>query len=220
LKQGLKPPPWNESTLCWGPGREMGIEDVVGLDGPWTETEKLLIPKGLFHAIDLSSNIDLKRKFDLVISLEVGEHLEEETAPRFVENLIRHGDVILFGAAIPLQGGFRHLNEKWQSYWRRLFESRGYRAFDVVRPVFWNDAEIHYWYRQNCLLYVSESNEQVLASALELSRGVYDSTAPLDLVHPEKYHMMVSYEAIELRRLFPKLPKAVFLAVRRKLTRR
>jgi hypothetical protein len=48
LKQGLKPPPWNESTLCWGPGREMGIEDVVGLDGPWTETEKLLIPKGLF----------------------------------------------------------------------------------------------------------------------------------------------------------------------------
>ena len=84
LKQGLKPPPWNESTLCWGPGREMGIEDVVGLDGPWTETEKLLIPKGLFHAIDLSSNIDLKRKFDLVISLEVGEHLEEETAPRFV----------------------------------------------------------------------------------------------------------------------------------------
>jgi hypothetical protein len=197
----------------------MGVKDVIGIDGPWTETAKVLIPKELFDVIDLSSNIDLKRKFDLVISLEVGEHLEEKAAPQFVENLIRHGDVILFSAAIPLQGGFGHLNEKWQSYWRRLFESRGYRGFDVVRPVFWNDTEIHYWYRQNCLLYISERNEQILASALELRRGVYDSIEPLDLVHPEKYHIMVSYEAIALRRLFPKLPKAVFRAVRRKLTR-
>jgi hypothetical protein len=30
-------------------GREMGVKDVVGIDGPWTETAKLLIPKGLFH---------------------------------------------------------------------------------------------------------------------------------------------------------------------------
>jgi 2-polyprenyl-3-methyl-5-hydroxy-6-metoxy-1,4-benzoquinol methylase len=48
---------------------------VTGVDGPYIETTSLLIDPGSFHAADLSAAIDLGRKFDLVQSLEVAEHV-------------------------------------------------------------------------------------------------------------------------------------------------
>jgi cyclopropane fatty-acyl-phospholipid synthase-like methyltransferase len=96
--------------------KELGAEVIKGVDGPWTDRSRLLIPREDFEVRDLSDEFDLHQKFDLAMSLEAAEHVAAQHARSFVDNLIRHSDVVLFGAAIPYQGGFRHINERWQSY--------------------------------------------------------------------------------------------------------
>jgi 2-polyprenyl-3-methyl-5-hydroxy-6-metoxy-1,4-benzoquinol methylase len=61
--------------------------------------------------------LDLEKEFDLVVSLEVAEHLPASAADQFVNTLVKHGKKILFSAAIPGQGGQDHLNEQWPDYW-------------------------------------------------------------------------------------------------------
>ena len=52
--------------------------------------------------MDLTRPIDIGRTFDLVLCLEVGEHLPEESADTLVSTTcVRHGGDILFSAAVP-----------------------------------------------------------------------------------------------------------------------
>lgn len=84
--------------------REKGVKDIVGIDGDYVDQNMLHIPEGAFIALDLTQPIKLNREFDLVVSLEVAEHLPIECAETFVETLTSLGAVILFSAAIPFQG--------------------------------------------------------------------------------------------------------------------
>ncbi len=99
----------------------------------------------------------MKRRFDIAISVECAEHLEKRYADTFVDNICRHADIIMFGAAIPGQGGVEHVNEQPQSYWIRKFRDRDYKCYDVIRPRFWNDEDIECWYRQNTFLFVKNT---------------------------------------------------------------
>jgi hypothetical protein len=97
-----------------------------------------------------------------------------------VESLTRHGELIVFSAAVPGQFGADHLNEQWPSYWAGLFAARGFRVFDVVRPRIWTDPHIAWWYRQNVLVFCSErriSRHPVLAT--------HQGGAPLAIAHPD-----------------------------------
>lgn len=188
---------------------DLGFREVKGVDGPWTNVEALRIAADDFVTYDLEMSIDLARRFDIAISLEVAEHVSPESADIMVDNLVRHSDVILFGAAIPYQGGFRHINERWQSWWADRFAQRGYRYFDVIRPQIWHRDDVHFWYKQNILVYVDgESTERVGTFEDYVSRrrlGAY----PLDIVHPEKYEAAASYREIAFRPLIRELPSGV-----------
>ena len=65
--------------------KEEGIYDVLGIDGDWVNRD--LLNKHLkpneFKAKDLEEKLILDRQFDLVISLEVAEHLRPK-APTFL----------------------------------------------------------------------------------------------------------------------------------------
>ena len=150
------------------------------------------------------------------MSLEVGEHLSPGAAQTLVENLVRHSDLVLFSAAIPMQGGFGHVNERWQSYWVTLFAGTGYRHFDIVRPLVWSDESVHSWYRQNAFVFVRNSRADLIRVAeAEMVRLARESL-PVDLVHPEQYGPISSYQLINLRALLPKLPVALWKAVARR----
>ena len=82
-----------------------GVAKVVAVDGAYVKRDQLVIPAKSFIAHDLSTPLKLNRRFDLVQSLEVAEHLSAEHADIFIDNLVRHGDVVLFSAAVPHQGG-------------------------------------------------------------------------------------------------------------------
>lgn len=186
-------------------GIDTGVADYAVVDGPWNDRDQLLVDRSRFLEADLRRPLQLGRRFDLALCLEVAEHVPHESADVVVRSLCALSDVILFGAAIPFQGGYGHINEQWPSWWREKFEREGYRPYDLVRPQHWNDSAIHYWYRQNAFVYVSEANVAATAAA-----GGLAAVAPpvlFDAVHPEKYAEIASYEGIALKRMVRALPR-------------
>lgn len=188
---------------------DLGFEEVRGVDGPWTDVEALRIPPSAFTMHDLEKSIDLARRFDIAISLEVAEHISRDSAHVMVDNLVRHSDVVIFGAAIPYQGGFRHINEMWQSWWADLFAERGYRHFDVIRPQIWHRGDVHFWYKQNILVYVNRNSRDRLDMFDSYVTNRSLSAYPLDIVHPEKYEAAASYKEIAFKPLMRELPSGV-----------
>ena len=161
--------------------RDEGVTDVLGIDGEYVTRDLLQIPVANFQPMDLGQEVRLQRSFDLVISLEVAEHLSEGRAVGFVEDLTRLAPVVLFSAAIPGQGGTDHVNEQWQTYWTAIFSDHDYIVCDVIRPKIWWNRRIAYWYRQNTLVFC---NQRSLQTIPELALSPH--SLRLSLVHPEQ----------------------------------
>ena len=134
---------------------ELGIGDVLGLEFGDLDGGLADLDPSRIRRVDASQPFRLERTFDLVMSLEVAEHLPEESAAGFIGSLTRLGPVVLFSAAIPGQGGTGHLNEQWPGYWARHFADNGFAALDCLRGRIWSDTRIEWWYRQNLLLFVA-----------------------------------------------------------------
>jgi SAM-dependent methyltransferase len=184
-----------------------GVSTICGVDGAWTDQTRLLISKHDFKVQDLSKPFDIGQRFDLAMSLEVAEHVASEFSQQFIENLTRHSDTVLFGAAIPFQGGFRHINERWPSYWVNLFDSQGYKCFDPVRSQIWSREDVSVWYRQNMLLYVKRERHDLKSRIRNYLDSNRVNEMPIDVVHPERYQAIASYSQIALKPLMRKLPR-------------
>lgn len=177
---------------------DMGISFTQGMDGPWVDKELLQIPQKDFFEVDLNYLPVFKESFDLVICLEVAEHLAENNAEALVKFLTEHAEIILFSAAVPGQGGENHINEQWQSYWADIFSKFAFQPVDLIRPKIWDHLNVSYWYRQNTLVYVSDSR---------MSK-IFPINPTLDIVHPEMY-MAHLRNSLTLRKAMKMLPKAM-----------
>ncbi len=165
--------------------KNAGVRDILGVDGDWVDQNLLTkyIKSDEFKRHDLTQPLNLGRKYDLVVCLEVAEHLPENRADTLVSNLVLHGDIILFSAAIPGQQGQNHFNEKWPQYWADKFENNGFEFIDVVRPLLWQEKDILFWYKQNSFLVVRKGTN------LDLSEFQRKSKEMLDLVHPDLFNL-------------------------------
>jgi 2-polyprenyl-3-methyl-5-hydroxy-6-metoxy-1,4-benzoquinol methylase len=137
----------------WGIGIEQfGVTNYRGVDYR-VPKKKLLINPDQYAEYDLrtSKPFPFDGKFELVICVEVAEHLEERYADQIVKTLTSLGKTILFSAAIPNQGGKGHVNEQWQDYWAAKFRQYDYHP-EVIEDIRWN-TEIEVWYRQNAIVY-------------------------------------------------------------------
>ena len=161
-----------------------GVKDVYGIDGPHVSIASLQIPSDRFLVYDLRqiNDLNMGRKYDLVICLEVAEHLPSEKASELVAFLVKHGAHVMFSAAIPHQTGENHLNEQPFGYWQKLFADEGYAFVDLFRKRFWNDDRINWWYRQNLFLAVPVALTGQFGSSFD--GNVY--------VHPELLQMYVN----------------------------
>jgi SAM-dependent methyltransferase len=137
--------------------RRRGVAQCLGVDGEYVPRSSLLIPETSFLPRDLTKAFDLGRRFDLVQCLEVAEHVPSNSATVLIDTLVRHGDVVIFSAAVPGQGGEHHVNERPFKYWRTMFDSRGYRMYDAVRPSLRGKHDIEPWYRYNAFVFASDS---------------------------------------------------------------
>jgi hypothetical protein len=102
---------------------------------------------------DLTVPLDLGRTFDLVISLETGEHLPGEAADMLVASIVRHAGTIMFSAAVPGQEGKGHINCQPHEYWHEKFAALGFQVCDLIRPLIAGDWRVSPWYRDNTFLY-------------------------------------------------------------------
>ncbi len=164
----------------------LGVGKIRGVDGPWLDESLLEVSPECVAKVDLEADFDLGDRFDLVISLEVGEHLSESASASFVASLTRHAPVVLFSAAIPFQGGHHHVNERWPSYWAARFRQHDHVVIDAIRARFWSDDSILWWLRQNIIMF---AHRDTLASHTGLRR-LHEQTRgrmPLDVVHPAVY---------------------------------
>lgn len=109
-------------------------------------------------------------RFDLVTSVEVGEHLPPPFAEQYVNLLCSLGDTILFSAAVENQGGNGHYNERPQSYWAGLFAKNGlYPSLNDFRKEVWDNPDVRHWYKSGLVVYQKKMGFNYL----------------LDIVHPD-----------------------------------
>jgi SAM-dependent methyltransferase len=196
---------------------ECGIKDYLGLDGPHVTADMLVIAPDRFMPVDLTEPTTLARTFDLAMCLEVAEHLPEERSQTLVASLSRLSDFVVFGAAIPGQGGRSHLNEQWPQYWADMFTKYKYVAVDCIRPRFWTNPDVDYWYAQNTFCYVRRHrlhDHDLLASEFEKCGGI-----ALPVVHPAAWSELRVQDSLGVRESLALLRRATAAAIRRRLAR-
>ncbi len=167
---------------------ELGASKILGIDGQYIDRSRLLIPSDDFLGGDLEAQnvgeiLGHPARFDLVMCMEVAEHLAFSRAEPFVEDLTRLGDVILFSAAIPFQYGTNHVNEQWPEFWALLFRARGFHCFDWLRNRFWTHPDVDWWYAQNVLMFARAGSP----AAARLPDESLVATESLARVHPETF---------------------------------
>lgn len=191
---------------------ELGISDYLGLDGSYVDPNNLLIPRERFMAADLSQSRPLGRRFDLVMSLEVAEHLSPESADPFVGFLVAHGDVVLFSASPPFQGGTDHRNEQWPSYWAAKFAAHGYSAIDALRLEFFAYPQVDWYYAQNALIYANADGLKRCPGLSLFPHTPPDRVAPLAhrlLLERWAYQLADRVSHASFRELVTALPSAL-----------
>jgi SAM-dependent methyltransferase len=210
--------------------QQHGVKEILGIDGNYVDENILVISKDRFMDFDLTKPVKIPQLFDLVISLEVAEHLAAEYAETFIDSLTNLGSVILFSAAIPCQEGIDHINLQWQEFWANLFQERGYVAFDCIRKNIWSDNNVAYYYRQNMLLFAHKDYVDKYSLETKLGHDRVKDTSLVSVVHPiaylymneelqnvKKSHEIISAANTSLKSILKSLPQATMLAISRRL---
>ena len=169
---------WNE---------DLKITDFKGVEGEYVNKALVKIEEKKLVIHDLKLPYFEEKKYDLAMSLEVGEHLPSSTSEQFISTLVRLSDVVLFSAAIPNQEGTYHINEQYPEFWAALFQKFGYIPVDCLREKLWNISGIEYWYKQNMIVFI---NKNALSKYPQLSHHILNTTPDyLFRIHPDFYEV-------------------------------
>lgn len=159
LKKELSP----ESVLDLGAGpcvfsnllADSGCE-VVGVDAAFCAS-KFAHSAVRFIQADLTRPLDLGQKFDLVLCLELAEHLPEKAETVLCKTLVRHtGRRLVMTAAPPGQEGRHHINLKPQSFWIRKVSRLGleHEPKEVTKwRQIWTSLNVLYYYINNLMIF-------------------------------------------------------------------
>lgn len=189
--------------------QHLGVEVICGIDNASLDKAQLQIPISKIIRQDLTQTFQITQLFDLVICLEVAEHLPEALARTIVEKLTSAGPLILFSAAIPHQGGTNHINEQWPEYWAELFAEFGYVPVDSLRERLWKNENVAYWLAQNLLFFVKRD---CLGSYPALQSAASQTEAKqLTRIHPKtyvkNYHSLSSPQYVLMRLVWNLIPR-------------
>jgi SAM-dependent methyltransferase len=113
-----------------GPGIYVTEMRKAGLDAYGVDNDGRLV-ESKFLARDDITKVGVSelwpQEFDVVLSLEVGEHLPATDAERYIDFISGTGcSTLYFSAARPGQGGDGHINLQMKNYWSRLLHHEGF----------------------------------------------------------------------------------------------
>jgi SAM-dependent methyltransferase len=158
---------------------DIGVRDVFGIDGVEVKSDDFAVEPSRRAIVNLTQAWRLERRFDVVLCLEVAEHLNEPHAPTLIDALVDHTDYVVFSAACPNQRGQHHVNCQWPEYWQSLFNQREFVCSDEVRWRIWDDERIEPWYRQNMFVATRDKSMAGLDPRIRpvLHPGVWSNAA-------------------------------------------
>ena len=163
----------------------LGISDIRGVDKLNLEQTDLDGDKYLQH--DLNESVYLGKKYDLVICLGLAGYIRADAENTLFDSLCWHGDLILFSSPIVGQNfGRGGVREQFHSYWEKKFDDEGYVLADILRPKYWEDSEVSTDFKQNALLFVNRSNQELLAKVDTAHRMV-------DVIHVDYYKSLLRH---------------------------
>jgi SAM-dependent methyltransferase len=171
--------------------QEAGVVDVLGVDGEHLDRQYLRVAPEKVISANLGNRLELPRRFDLALCLEVAGYIRAECAENLIRTLTDAAPVVFFSAPIPFQDNEEiQPNQQWHEYWAQLFAQQDFVPIDCVRKEIWHNNDIAWWYRQNAILYAHKdyvANNERLRLARERNLGL-----PMRLVHPEHYLLVRS----------------------------
>lgn len=101
------------------------------------ENAKKLTPKARFQVYDIQNGEPLNEKFDIVLSFEVVEHLENPQ--KAIENMVANlapGGKVLLSTPYPYKWNFRdvtHINVKYPEEWVEMMKKSGLKNVEYHR---------------------------------------------------------------------------------------
>jgi len=105
------------------------------------------------------SLFDVKDTGDVVLCMEVAEHIDSSSNQQIVEamtSFLEPGGILIWTAASPGQGGVGHINCQTKNYWDNLFSSTGLtREFNIENTLLEYIKNGYHmgWFTQNLLIY-------------------------------------------------------------------
>jgi len=115
-------------------------------------TEKLT--GGFGKVLDLSETIDLGHSFDVVMSLEVGEHIPKISEQKFIDNVCNHAQsLIIMSWAVPGQAGDGHVNCQSNEYIIAEMNKRGFYLDNALTAQLRNSASL-WWFKKSLMVFI------------------------------------------------------------------
>jgi cyclopropane fatty-acyl-phospholipid synthase-like methyltransferase len=117
---------------------------------PYTE----ILSNGIGKVLDLSSNFSLSKKYDCVLSLEVGEHIPKIYEDTFIKNLCTHTNKwLIVSWAIVGQIGNGHVNCQNNDYIIEKIQQYNFKYSSIHSEFLRNHASLG-WFKNTIMVFV------------------------------------------------------------------
>lgn len=114
---------------------------------------------GLGEVLDLSEPQDFGVMYDMVLSLEVGEHIPKEFEGIFIQNLVTHSDrMIVLSWAVPGQDGLGHVNCRDNDYIIGKLKESGFR-YDARWSGMLRRGSVLPWFKKTIMVFHREKGK-------------------------------------------------------------
>lgn len=107
-------------------------------------------------------------RYDLVISIEVLEHMYEDEGKIAIKNIVSYSDRILFSSSPDDLKEKSHVNVQQREYWAKLFAEYGFYDDIMYRPTYISPQSI-YFRRTNNIIKIIEDFERELRQSWNIN---------------------------------------------------
>lgn len=123
---------------------------IDGYDGNPNTVE---LSNGECSVLDLTTDFELGKTFNCVLSLEVGEHVPKEYEQLYINNLVKYSnEYVIISWGVPGQGGYGHVNCQTNEYIKDEFKKRGYESMDLIEDAIRRSAEAS-WFANTLMVF-------------------------------------------------------------------
>jgi SAM-dependent methyltransferase len=151
--------------------RQHGAARILGVDG--IPANATALPDDAYQVRDLALPLEFDGSFDIVVCVEVAEHLDARHADVLLDSITRHaGQVIVFSAAEPGQPGHGHINCAPIAQWLGMLAVRGWYP-ELVDSLGMRSLATMSWFRRNLVVLRRgdpEAGAAAIAALTEISR--------------------------------------------------